>query len=159
MVWRVALAAVVVIVAGVAVYVAAEVWRWGCPSQEELDRPRSVSEVVDAFSDGGLPLERVRWPAELRRARAYRGAVVFRHDTPGATLHVVVCRARCGLSRFQLRPGRPRASHRFGFSGLNVGGWIAGEHAGAARLQRKLGQGALDDVYDQPDPGSRCYIG
>lgn len=150
----------VVVVAAIAVYgvFGANVWRWGCPSQEELERPRAPTEVVDAFAERGLSLERIGWPAELRRARAYEGAAVYRYEAPGTTLTVVVCVARCELSRFQLRPGKPRERHRFGFSTVNIAGWIAGEgRAAAARLRQALGP-PLDELDASVDPDSRCYV-
>jgi hypothetical protein len=59
------LVAVGVVLAGV---------RIGCPSQEELGRPRDAGEVVEAFADAGVPLERVAPPAALREDPAYRRA-------------------------------------------------------------------------------------
>ncbi len=138
----------------------ADVWRWGCPSQTEIAEPWSREEVERAFARSGLDLVRVAWPPELRTARSYRGATVFRHEQPGAALHVLVCTARCGISRFQIRPGKPRAQVRFGFDlGTNVVGWVSGpDRAGAARLQRALAQ-PVDELNRSPDPDSRCYIG
>jgi hypothetical protein len=148
----------VLVVAGLVVYAVfgADVVRWGCPSQEELQRPRSLDEVVDAYGDRGLPLRRTAWPPELRHARAYEGAVVLRHDAPGATLTLVVCKAHCELPQSQLRPGRERRRFRFGFSTVNFTGWIAGENRRAAARLRKDMPG---NVGPTVDPGSRCYIG
>ena len=151
------------IVAAVVVYgvFGADVFRWGCPSQEELERLRDPDEVVAAFAEGGLPVVQVEWPAELRRARAYRGSVVFRHEARGATLSLVVCRAHCELPRSQLRPGRARRLDRFGFSNRNAGvaGWISSaDPRAAARMRRQL-EPAFDALGTNVDPGSRCYIG
>jgi len=149
-------------VSAVAVYgvFGADVWRWGCPSQAEIAEPWSPDEVRSAFARNGLDLVSVAWPPELRRARPYRGATVFRHQRPGAVLHVVVCTARCGISRFQIRPGEPRAQVRFGFDlGTNVVGWISGpDRSAAARLRQALSE-PLDELNRNPDPDSRCYIG
>lgn len=138
----------------------ADVWRWGCPSEEELRRPRGVGEVAEAFARAGLPLERVGWPPELRRARAYEGAAVLRHESPRVRLTVLVCPERCELGRFQLRPGGPRERVRFGFSlGSNVAGWIQGADRQAdADLRAPLGR-ALSRIDGAVDPGSRCYVG
>jgi hypothetical protein len=150
----------VLVVAAIAAYAVfgANLARWGCPSQEELDRPRSPAEVVDAFAQGGVRLGRVAWPPELRRARSYRGAVVYRHQMRAATLSLVVCKARCELSRFQLRPGNARSRHQFGFSTINLAGWIdAEDRSSAARLRGALGP-VLSRLDASVDPGSRCYV-
>jgi hypothetical protein len=145
----------VLVVAGVAAYAVfgADIGRWGCPSQEELERPRTLDEVVAAFGQEGLPLVRVPWPGEVRRASSYDGARVLRH-AHGARLTLVVCNARCELPQAQLRPGT-RPSFRFGFSTVNVAGWIAGERHAAARLRDVLPATLGPTVK----PGSRCYIG
>ena len=158
---RVLAAAVGVLIIGAAVLlgiVGAHVWRWGCPSQAELERLRTPEEVVLAFEKSGLELEPATWSRELRGAGAYRGALLFRHDAPGATLHVLVCKVRCGISRFQLRPGRARERFRFGFvPGNNVAGWIGGEDQSAARLRTAIGK-PLGELDTSVDPDSRCYI-
>jgi hypothetical protein len=137
----------------------ADVLRWGCPSQEELERPRSPDEVESAFAEQGLPFERIGWPTELRRARSYEGAVVLRRTTPGVTLTLVVCESHCEVPRAQLRLGRPRRQVRFAFSTANVAGWIEGEDRRAdAVLRDPLGR-ALDDLGTTVAPDSRCYIG
>lgn len=147
--------------AAVAVYgvFGANVWRWGCPSQEELERPRSPEEVEAAFAAEGLRLEAIGWPPELRRARAYIGATVLRHEAPGATLTLLVCRARCEVNKFQLRPGRPRERVRFGFAlGNNIAGWIqGGDRHADARLREPLSR-AVDGLDVAVDPDSRCYV-
>jgi hypothetical protein len=142
-----ALAAGLLVVLSVAVYgrYGYDVWRWGCPSQAELEAPRSPSEVTRAFADAGLPLARAPWPPELWDARAYRGSIAFRHEADGATLHVIVCGTPCRISQ-QTRPGSPRERFRFGIDlGNNVVAWIAGEP-----------RAALDAGVD---PDSRCYVG
>lgn len=152
----------VLLVSGVIVYgvYGANVWLWGCPSQEELERPRAVAEVEEAFAAAGLPLERIEWPAELRRARAYDGTTVLRHEAPAVTLTIVVCRARCELNRFQLRPGPPRRRFRFGFSlGNNIAGWIQGADRPADAALREPLSRALDGLDASVDPDSRCYVG
>jgi hypothetical protein len=136
-----------------------DIGRWGCPTDEELQRPRTPDEVEDAFDGEGLALERIAWPAELRRARSYEGATVLRHETPGVTLTLVVCRSRCEVSRFQIRPGRPREQVRFGFSTANLAGWIAGSDRQADRDLRDPLSRAIDGLGTSVDPGSRCYIG
>ena len=138
----------------------ADVWRWGCPSEAEIAEPWSPDDVRGAFARNALDLMPVAWPPELRAARSYRGATVLRLERSGATLHVLVCAARCGISRFQIRPGKARAQVRFGFSlGTNVAGWISGPDQGmAARLRRALSK-PLDELDRNPDPDSRCYIG
>ncbi len=150
------------VVSAVVVYgiFGADVWRWGCPSQAEISEPWSPDDVRSAFAGNGLDLLPILWPPELRRARPYRGATVFRHEQAGEALHVVVCTARCGISRFQFRAGKPRAQVRFGFSlGTNVAGWISGpDRSAAGRLRRALSE-PLDELDRNPDPDSRCYIG
>ncbi|CAN5823056.1 hypothetical protein BH20ACT14_BH20ACT14_10560 [soil metagenome] len=153
---------VLLFVSAVAVYgvFGADICSWGCPSQAEIAEPWSRDEVQSAFARTGLDLVRIEWPPELRTARSYRGAAVFRHAGPGAVLHVLVCAARCDLPRFQIRPGRPRVQLRFGFGlGTNVVGWISGpDHAAAAGLRHALSE-PLDELNRNPDADSRCYIG
>jgi hypothetical protein len=157
-----AVAAVLLVFAAVAVYgvFGANVWRWGCPSQAELERLRTPVEVEAAFRRSGLELVRTAWRRELRGARPYRGALVFRHSAKGATLYVLVCEVRCGISRGQLRHGTPRERFRFGFAmGNNVAGWIAGDdRRAAARLRHALSE-PLAELDAGVDPDSRCYIG
>lgn len=133
--------------------------RWGCPSQIELERPRSQNEVTEAFADEGLRLERIGWPAELLRARSYEDATVLRHEVPGATLTILVCAAHCEVNRFQLRPGSPRQRFRFGFAlGNNIAGWIqGGDRSADAALREPLSR-AVDGLDVAVDPDSRCYI-
>jgi hypothetical protein len=151
----------VLFVAAVVVYgvFGANVWRWGCPSDEELSRPRTVAEVRDAFAREGLALEELEWPSELRRARRYIGATVLRREAPDVTLTIVVCKAHCEVPSSQLRPGRPRQRLRFGFSTTNVAGWIAGNDRQAdAELRDPLSR-AIDGLGTTVDPDNRCYIG
>ena len=73
--------------------------RWGCPSQEELERSRSHEEVRDRFADEGLRLEQSRLPQSLFAGHAeYRGARIYRAIYNGASRWVVVCRQRCRSS-------------------------------------------------------------
>ena len=74
-------------------------------------------------------------------------------------MSLVVCRARCELNRFQVRPGRPRERFRFGFAlGNNIAGWIQGADRRAdSRLREPLSR-AVDRLDMAVDPDSRCYV-
>lgn len=143
-------------------YYGVNVWRWGCLSQRELERLRTADEVVAAFENRGLELERVPLPRALAGdAPAYRGAELFRHSTPSAGLFVLVCKTRCAVSRYQFeRDGGKGQRFRMGFVlGNNVAGWITdgGDRRHAATLQADVGR-ALSKVDTSVDPESRCYI-
>jgi hypothetical protein len=133
--------------------------RWGCPSQQELERPRTPTEVEEAFARHDLELVRIPWPAELRHARSYAGAVVLRHERPNAAVTAIVCRSRCEVTRFQLRPGKPRTRYRGAYLLRTVATWVtAADRRSQARLSSAVRE-AVDDLDPNPDPGSRCYIG
>lgn len=136
-----------------------DIWRWGCPSQEELERPRTPEEAEEAFDAEGIALERIAWPAELRKAHAYEGATVLRHEAERVTLTLVVCKAQCEVPRSQVRPGRPREQVRFGFSTTNVAGWITGTDRRADVDLREPLSRAIDGLGTTVHPDSRCYIG
>lgn len=153
--------AVVALTAAAIIYglYGSDIRRWGCPSQEEVARPRSPDEVTDVFAREGLVLERISWPAELRRARSYLGATVLRHEAPGVTLTLVVCRAHCETPGSQVRSGRPRRQVRFGFSTANVAGSIWGTNREADAALREPLYRAVDGLGTTVDPDSRCYVG
>jgi hypothetical protein len=161
-VWRwIAVTLGVLFVAAVVVYgvFGANVTRWGCPSQEELERPRSVDQVRDAFARHDLELVSIPWPAELRHARSYAGAVVMRHQRGNASVTVIVCRSRCEITRSQLRPGKPRRRYRGAYNLLTVATWVtAANRRSQARLSPAVRE-AVDDLDPNPEYGSRCYVG
>jgi hypothetical protein len=98
--------------------------RWGCPSNAEASRPRTVDEVTRAFGERAMP---------LRRAPA-RGSRIFFHATSGATLWVVVCAANGCAPKPEEVVGTDRRVRR-GISFLNVWVWLT---ATDARAERRL---------------------
>lgn len=134
---------------------------WGCPTQVELQRVRSVEEVTAAFESSGVSLEAVSLAFALpRRGPAYDGAQAFRHAVPGATLYVAVCRQRCAFARHQIAYSRSPQRFYMGFiPGNNVVAWIthARNPSAAARLHEALGE-PLSKVDTGIDSDSRCYI-
>jgi hypothetical protein len=147
------------VVAAVVVYgvFGANVLRWGCPSQEELERARTPVQVEEAFARHDLELVRIPWPAELRHARSYAGAVVLRHERPNAAVTVIVCRSRCEITRFQLRPGKPRTRYRGAYLLWAVATWVTAADRRSQALLSPAVRDAVDDLDPNPDLGSRCY--
>jgi hypothetical protein len=134
-------------------------WRWGCPSQADLGRLLSAQEVQDAFARRDLELTRITRPSELRHARSYDGAVVLRHQRRTAAVTVIVCRARCGITRFQIRPGIPRRRYRGGYNLRNVVDWVAADDRRSQAQLLPAVRAAMDDLDPSPAYGSRCYVG
>lgn len=154
------------LVAAVAAYGAfgANIWRWGCPSDAERTKLRSPEEVVDAFDDHGVELTRIPLPRVLANgAPVYREAVLYRRSTASATAFVLVCTARCAISRYQLkRPGGGLPAgqrwHIGVIGGNNVVLWItADERRSGAELSKQTAP-AVGDISGHVDPDSRCYI-
>jgi hypothetical protein len=137
--------------------------RWGCPSQEELDRNQSVEDVVLAFARTGTPLERIPPPAWLPpREPAYRGAQVFRYRADEATAYVMVCRQRCAISRFRFGEARKVGEQRWRLgmdSNNNVPIWVTETDSAAGSRMLAAIRPALRDVHPYIEYGSRCYIG
>jgi hypothetical protein len=137
--------------------------RWGCPSQEELQRNQSVEDVVLAFARTGMPLQRIPPPVWLPpREPAYRGAQVFRYRADGATTYVMVCRQRCAVSRFRFGKARKAGEQRWRLgmsSNNNVPIWVTetGSRGGSRMLEAI--RPALREVHPSIEYGSRCYIG
>lgn len=139
-----------------------EIVRWGCPSQDELERVQSVDEVVDAFREADLPLERTPMPAAIPpTAPGPRGGTAFRHVTPGATLYVVVCPRRCTSNRFRHdREDTTGQRWRLGMnSGNNVPVWVTEEDRRAGTRLLEAARRPLREVHPYVEYGSRCYIG
>jgi len=151
--------AVVTLAAAAIVYAqyAYHISRWGCPSQAELERPLAPEEVRGAFARHDLELTPISWPAELRRARSYAGATVLRHRQATATVTVIVCRVRCEISRFQVRPGMPRQRFRGGYNLRNVVNWVAADDRQSQAQLLPAVHAAIDDLDPSPAYGSRCY--
>jgi hypothetical protein len=129
---------------------------WGCPTTEELQREQSVGDVVFAFAESGVPLEPIPLPPANQGRPKYRGAAVFRHETPGATLFLAVCVDRCPIAKFKPPPGQ---RWRIGMdSGNNVPIWVteSGQRAGDQLLEAS--EAARRQVHPCIEYGSRCYI-
>jgi len=133
--------------------------RWGCPSQAEQERPLAPREVRDAFARHDLELTPIAWPAELRRARSYAGAALLGYTQGTAAVTVIVCRARCGITRFQVRPAIPRRQYRGGCSLRNVVDWVASDDRRSQAQLLPAVHAATDDLDSSPEYGSRCYVG
>jgi hypothetical protein len=133
--------------------------RWGCPSQAELERPLAPQEARDAFARHDLELTPMSWPAELRRARSYAGAAVLRYTQGTAAVTVIVCRARCEITRFQIRPGIPRGRFRGGYNLRNLVDWVAADDRRSQAQLLPAVHAAIDDLDSSPEYGSRCYVG
>ncbi len=158
--------ALAALVAAVAAYGAfgANIWRWGCPSQAELDRLRTPAEVIDAFDDHGIDLAQVRLPPVLANgAPVYRDAVLYRHSTVSATAFILVCEMRCAISRYQLTRtggGVPAGKgwHVGMILGNNVAAWVTADTSrSGAHLSERTTSG-LGDVDRGVDADGRCYI-
>lgn len=138
---------------------------WGCPSQAELERPRSPKEVASAFAVEGVQLTRTRWPGVIPWSGAYRNALAYRHTTPRAALFVVVCEARCvnappGLREERIGVGGGRRQHLRQFStlGNNLAVFVTDEDGHSGRqLHARLRQ-VLNELDAAVPYGSRCYI-
>lgn len=136
---------------------------WGCPSNEELERPLSAGEVEAAFAPNGLTLVPARLPIAIPP-----GATSYRREAEGATLFVVVCKGLCGeggpvrlpdLSRvvFGSERGGPRTP-RHGWELLNVGIWVAdADRRSAQSLVPRLSP-IVDDLSSTIPPDDRCYV-
>lgn len=99
--------------------------RWGCSSDAEANRPRTVDEVTHAFREGRIPLD----PAPTQRVVAAR---TFRHTTDGATLWVVVCAANGCAPKPEEVVGAGRRVNE-GISFLNVWVWLTSSDTRAGR--------------------------
>lgn len=139
---------------------------WGCPSQAELQRPRAVQEVTNAFAQSGLKLQPAQLPVSL--PPGVRG---YRHPSDDATLFVVVCGdERCaggeGLDDqlpsllkvdFAPDPGPPERM-RAGVSLLNTFAWATdADRQSAERLMERV-YPITDGLERNPSPGDRCYV-
>jgi hypothetical protein len=139
------------------------IFRWGCPSSADIERPWSVDEVVEAFEDSGLPLEPTTVRPPFPRpsgARAYRGAQAFVHRADGATLHVVVCREQCSLNLARASTDERRRLYRLaGEARPNVVAVVTDveDPRAADRLRRAIDE-PLRELDRSVGYGSRCYI-
>jgi hypothetical protein len=139
-----------------------EIVRLGCPTNAELQRVQSVDEVVEAFEDGDLPLERTSMPAAIPpTAPGPRGGTAFRHVASGATLYVVVCPRRCVSNRFRHdREDTTGQRWRLGMnSGNNVPVWVTETERRAGTRLLAAVERPLREVHPYVEYGSRCYIG
>ena len=165
--WRTLAAsgAIVLVVSFTVVYVryGFQIARWGCPTDEELNRHQSVEDVRSAFEDSGLPLERIPPPVWLPPSEpAYRGAQAFRHATPRDSVYVLVCRQRCAISRFRFGEARRLGEQRWRLgldSNNNVPIWVTETDRRAGRQMLENLTPALREVHPYVEYGSRCYIG
>jgi hypothetical protein len=136
---------------------------WGCPSQAELERPRSEEDVVFTFAEHGVALARTPLPRAVSREREYREAVAYRYAAPRATLFVLVCRTRCAnaprLLTRQIRVGRaPQHVRQISALGNNITVFTTdADRRSGARLQARV-QAALDALDVAVPYGSRCYV-
>lgn len=156
--------ALVVLVAAVAAYgrYGYDVWRWGCPTDADLDRAQSVEGVAAAFAWHGMALEPISLPVWLPPSEpAYRGAQAFRYQASGATAYVLVCRERCAISRFRFGEARRVGEQRWRLgmdSNNNVPIWVTevNRRAGTRMLEAIAGPQARVQPYIAY--GSRCYV-
>jgi hypothetical protein len=144
-------------------------WRWGCPSQAELERARAPGDVVGAFADGGVRLVRTQLPhAVAREDAAYRHARVYRHVTSRAAsraaLFVLVCEARCtDAPRLRERdiPIASRSRQRvrqISSLGNNIAVLVTDNDGRSGRELQARVQPILIGLDAAQDPESRCYI-
>jgi hypothetical protein len=136
--------------------------RWGCPSQEELQRMQSVEDVVLAFTRNDLPLERVPLPVWLPPGEpAYRGALAFRYRAAGATTYILVCRQRCAISRFRFAEARRVGGERW-YMGLdasnNVPIWVTESARRRGLRMLETTKPARREIHPYVEYGSRCYV-
>lgn len=135
---------------------------WGCPSQTELQRHQSVEDVALAFARHDLELESIPLPAWLPASEpAYGGARVFRHRTPQATMYVVVCRARCSISRSRFAEARVVGQQRWYMSlesNNNVPILVTEAGRGDGLRMLDATAPARRDIHPYIEYGSRCYI-
>jgi hypothetical protein len=136
--------------------------RWGCPTDEELKRTQSVEEVVDAFENHDLALERIPFPVWLPKTEpAYRDARVLRHATLRATAYLIVCRRQCAISRFRFAEAREVGEQRW-YMGLipgnNVPMFVTEAGRGDGRRLLEAIEPARREIHPSIEYGSRCYI-
>ena len=103
-------------------------------------------------------MPRPRCARHPRAGPKYRGAVAFRHQGPGATLFVAVCRQRCPIIRFYPPPGERWYSG--GNTAVNVPVWVTQSKLGGGRRLFAAAEEPLNEVGPpHVEYGSRCYIG
>ena len=142
--------------------------RLGCPSQRELERPRSAEEVVSAFADAGVTLTRTRLPRGFARSREYLHAVAYRYTTAPAALFVLVCEARCvnapeGLLRLRkeriaVGAGSRQRIRQFSTLGNNIAVFMTDNDRRSGRELQARVQPVLNELDAAEGPDSRCYI-
>ncbi len=155
-------AAAVFVVFAAAVAVASSGSRWGCRSQDELERLRPPAEIVEAFSEAGAWLSLAELPrAVVGNDGPYQGASAYRYDGERATLWVLVCRARCaGVPAGLDRPLAidNRYLRQFSALGNNVAIFMTdNDRRSGGQLQARF-QHVVNDFDVAEDPGSRCSI-
>lgn len=138
--------------------------RLGCPSQAELERPRSADEVVARFAQDGIQLRPTPVPPAISAGRPeYRYARVYRYTGEDGAIWAVVCRRRCEatfappLTDLPAPQSRQRRIRQTSFAGNNLVFVFTGERELWRRLLTRSGD-ALADLDSAPEYGSRCYV-
>ncbi|MGH3036998.1 MAG: hypothetical protein ACRDMU_07430 [Gaiellaceae bacterium] len=126
---------------------------WRCPDE---DRLRTPEEVERAFADERLDLVAARTAVALPA-----GARIYRHESEGAMVYVLVCRRACNgpdttLLSFTPTEG-PTQFTRYGVGFVNVQIWTTDADRSSERRLR----GPIHRIVDEklaPLPPDRCYI-
>jgi hypothetical protein len=136
----------ILVVPGAAIAYGYAAFRWGCPSNAELMKPRSVDEVSDAFREAGYRLTHRRTLPQIE---------VFRHSVEGAAIWAFICRRACNARR-QVEAVGPIV-----YSVVLTNVVVAISATDTAVGQQLVS--ALTPIVDRLDrgskPGDRCYVG
>jgi hypothetical protein len=136
--------------------------RWGCPSDDELQRPIPRAEVEDAFADRGLDLQPAPFPVPLPP-----GARSYRHEADQASIYVVVCEQLCDAEDSQRVPditqvdfpsGGVEQRVRRGIILLNVHIYLTDADRRTAQDLRERVEASANDLDPNPKPENRCYV-
>lgn len=138
---------------------------WGCPSQAELERPRSEQDVVSAFAETGVQLARTPLPRAVSADREYRHAIAYRHLTPRAALFVLVCKTRCvgapqGLRKEPIAVGGRSRRHirQFSTLGNNIAVFTTDNDRRSGRELQARVQATLNELDAAVPYASHCYV-
>ena len=142
--------------------------RLGCPSQRELERPRSAEEVVSAFADVGVALTRTSLPRGFPRRGEYLHAVAYWYVPTPAALFVLVCETRCvnapeghlrlRKERIPVGPRSRQHIRQFSTLGNNIAVFMTDNDRRSGRELQARVQPVLNELDAAEDPDSRCYI-
>lgn len=141
--------------------------RWSCPSQAELERPRSADEVVDTFADHGVELEPTALPLEVvSDYRAYRAASAYRYVSPRATLYVLVCKQRCVDAPGDVRAVPvvvaadmpPQRVRQFSTLGNNIASFATDNDGHSARKLTLRLVAVFSELDTAVSRDSHCYV-